>query len=165
MSVMASQINGVLIVYSTVCSGVDQRKYQSSASLAFVRGIHRWPVTSPHKGPITQRMFSFDDVNIFAGSSRRYLTTLVIPSHVNPANGWARQCVIKLWYLNFCSESRMKMRIFFKGRHTWQYNQGNTIICVMFPCNYSTVNWAIGGNVWMFSLRIVYSVVFTDICV
>ena len=62
MRVMASQINGVSIVYSTVCSGADQRKHQSSASLAFVRGIHRWPVNSPHKGPVTRKMFSFDDV-------------------------------------------------------------------------------------------------------
>ena len=32
-------------------------KHQSSASLAFVRGIHWWPVDSPHKGPVTQKMF------------------------------------------------------------------------------------------------------------
>ena len=43
-------------------SGVDQRKHQSSASLAFVRGIHRRPVNSPHKGPVTRKMFPFDDV-------------------------------------------------------------------------------------------------------
>ena len=43
-------------------TGVNQRKHQSSASLAFVRGIHRWPVNSPHKGPVTQKMFAFDDV-------------------------------------------------------------------------------------------------------
>ena len=48
MSAMASQTTGVSIVYSTVCRGVDQRKHHSSASLAFVRGIHRWPVNSPH---------------------------------------------------------------------------------------------------------------------
>ena len=41
MSAMAPQITGVTIVYSTVCSGADQRKYQSSTSLALVRGIHR----------------------------------------------------------------------------------------------------------------------------
>ena len=40
----------------------DQRKRQSSASLAFVRGIHRWPVNSPHKWPVTRQMFPFDDV-------------------------------------------------------------------------------------------------------
>ena len=50
------------MICSTVCSGTDQRKHQSSASLAFVRGIHRWPVNSHHKGPVTQKMFSFDDV-------------------------------------------------------------------------------------------------------
>ena len=62
MSAIASQITSVSIIYSTVCSGVDQWKHQSSASLAFVRGIHRWPVNSPHKGPVTRKMFPFDDV-------------------------------------------------------------------------------------------------------
>ena len=62
MSTMASQITSVLTVYWTVCSSPDQRKHQSSASLAFVRGIHRWPVNSPHKWPVTRKMFPFDDV-------------------------------------------------------------------------------------------------------
>ena len=62
MSTMAFQIIGVSIVYLTVCSGADQRKHQSSATLAFVRGIHLWPVNSPHKGPVTRKMFPFDDV-------------------------------------------------------------------------------------------------------
>ena len=62
MRAMASQITGVSIIYSTVCSGVDQRKHQSSASLAFVRGIHRSAVYSPHKGPVTRIMFPFNDV-------------------------------------------------------------------------------------------------------
>ena len=43
-------------------SGADQRKHQSSTSLAFARGIHRWPVNSPHEGPVTWKMFPFDDV-------------------------------------------------------------------------------------------------------
>ena len=62
MSTMASHITGVSAVCSTVCSGTDQRKHQGSASLAFVRGIHRWPVNFPHKGPVTRKMFPFDDV-------------------------------------------------------------------------------------------------------
>ena len=62
MSTMASQITSLTIVYSTVYSGVDQRKHQSSASLAFVRGIHRSPVNSPHKGQVTRKIFPFDDV-------------------------------------------------------------------------------------------------------
>ena len=57
MSTMASQITSVSIIYSTVCSGPDQRKHQSSASLALVRGIHRRPVNSPHTGPVTPKMF------------------------------------------------------------------------------------------------------------
>ena len=61
MSMMVSQITDVSIV-STICSGIDQRKHQSSASMAFVRGIHRWPVDSPHKRPVTRKMFPFDDV-------------------------------------------------------------------------------------------------------
>ena len=64
MSAMPSQITSLTIVYLTVCSGVDQRKHQSSMSLAFVRGIHRWPVNSPHKGPVTWKIFTFDDVII-----------------------------------------------------------------------------------------------------
>ena len=62
MTAMASQITSLTIVYSTVYSGAYQRKHQSSASLAFVRGIHRGPVNSPHKWPVTRKMFPFDDV-------------------------------------------------------------------------------------------------------
>ena len=64
MAVMASQITSVLIVYTTVCTGTDQRKHQTPALLAFVRGIHRWPVNSPHKGPVMWKMFPFDDIII-----------------------------------------------------------------------------------------------------
>ena len=62
MGAIASQITSLTIVYSIVYSDVDQRKHQSSASLAFVRGIHRVPVNSPHKWPVTRKMFPFDDV-------------------------------------------------------------------------------------------------------
>ena len=62
MGTIASQITSLTIVYSTVYSDADQRKHQSSASLAFVRGIHRGPVESPHKWPVTRKMFPFDDV-------------------------------------------------------------------------------------------------------
>ena len=62
MCTMAAQITSLTIIYSTVYSGVDQRKHHSSALLAFVRGIHREPVNSPHKGPVTRKKFPFDDV-------------------------------------------------------------------------------------------------------
>ena len=58
MSEMASQITGVSIVCLTVCTGAYRRKHQSSASLASVRGIHRSPVDSPHKGPVTRKNVS-----------------------------------------------------------------------------------------------------------
>ena len=57
MSAMSFLITSLTIVYSSAYSVADQRKHQSSASLAFMRGIHRWPVNSPHKGPATPKMF------------------------------------------------------------------------------------------------------------
>ena len=62
MGTIASQITSLTIVYSTVYSGADERKNQSSPSLSFVRGIHRGLVNSPHKWSVTRKMFPFDDV-------------------------------------------------------------------------------------------------------
>ena len=59
MSVMASQISSLTIIYSTVYSGADKKKNQSSVSLAFVRGIHRSPANSLHKWPELQVESSF----------------------------------------------------------------------------------------------------------
>ena len=64
---VASQMNSLTVVYSIVYSEADQRKHQSSASLVFVRGIHRWPVNSPHREPGTRNMFPFDDVIMIIG--------------------------------------------------------------------------------------------------
>ena len=69
-----NECNGVsnttlMIVYSTICSFPNQRRHQSSASLAFVRGIHWWPVNSPHKGPVMWKIFPFDDVIILTAST------------------------------------------------------------------------------------------------
>ena len=62
MGAIASQITSLTIVYPTVYSDADQRKHQGSASLAFVLGIHRGPVNSPHKWPVMRKMFPFDDL-------------------------------------------------------------------------------------------------------
>ena len=62
MTMLASQITSLTVVYSIVYSGVNQRKHQTSASLAFVWEIHRGPVNFPHKWPVTRKMFPFDDV-------------------------------------------------------------------------------------------------------
>ena len=73
MSTIASQISGVTIVYSTVSSGINQRKHQSSASLASCAGIHRRPVNSPHKCPVTRKMFRFDDVIMWSFHHLKYI--------------------------------------------------------------------------------------------
>ena len=56
-SLVQAQITGVSMVCSTVCSSADHRKHQSSWSLEFVRGIHRWLVNSHHKEPVTRKCF------------------------------------------------------------------------------------------------------------
>ena len=64
MGAVTSLITSLTIVYSIVYSDADQRKHQSSELLAYVRGIHRGPVNSPHKWPVTRKMFPFDNVLI-----------------------------------------------------------------------------------------------------
>ena len=71
-SAIACQITSLTIVHSTVNSGADQRKHQSSVSLVFVWIIHRWSVNSPHKWPVTRKMFPFDDVIITCGAIEAY---------------------------------------------------------------------------------------------
>ena len=61
MGKIASQMTSLTNIYSTVYSDADQRKHQSSAPPAFVLEIHRSPVNSLHKGPVTRKMFPFDD--------------------------------------------------------------------------------------------------------
>ena len=80
MNVMFSQIIRVSIVCSSVCSGANQRKHQSSVSLTFVNGIHRRTVDSPHKGPAMRWMSPFDDVIM---SNTRYRQLLQIWHHHN----------------------------------------------------------------------------------
>ena len=81
MGALASQITSLTSVYTTVYSDADQRKHQSSASLAFLRGIHRGPVNSPHKWPVTRKMFPFHDV-IMHGLSIHMNNPLISPIRV-----------------------------------------------------------------------------------
>ena len=64
MDTMASPCS-LTIVFLIVYSGADQRKHQSLRHWPFVRRIHLWPVNSPHKGPVTRKMFPFDKVSMF----------------------------------------------------------------------------------------------------
>ena len=65
MSMMATQTTSLTIIYSALYLGAGQTKYQSFASVAFVRGIHQWSVISPHKWPAIRKMFPFDDVIMY----------------------------------------------------------------------------------------------------
>ena len=83
MGAMAYQVTSLTIVYSIVYSGADQRKHQSSASLAFVWGIHRWPMNSPHKGSVTRKMLPFDDVIMYNQIYVNFNSTL---PYINPCD-------------------------------------------------------------------------------
>ena len=93
ISVMASPITSLTIVYSTVYSGADQREHQSSTTLAFVRGIHQWPVNSPHKWPVTRKMSPFDDVIMCA--TRPAVNMKVSPVIIHQCNGNTKPEVAK----------------------------------------------------------------------
>ena len=118
MGAMASQITSLTIVYSTLYSGADDRKHQSSASLAFVWGIHRGPVNSPHKWPVTRKMFPFDDVimNQFIDVHIHYLTPMTNllkgKDKTNLSNGKFRQdmeCISLLDIMFFADEKKVPL--------------------------------------------------------
>ena len=88
MTTLASQITSLAIVYSIAYSDADQRKHQSPASLAFVRGIHRGPVNSPHKGPVTRKMFPFDDVIMRMSQLRTMVLSICVK--------WSMMCIITI---------------------------------------------------------------------
>ena len=95
MGRIASQITSLTIVYSTIYSDADQRKHQSSGSLAFVRGIHWGPVNSPHKWPVTRKMFPFHDVIMYWPFMRWIHRSPVGSLHEGPA---ARRIDVSLMY-------------------------------------------------------------------
>ena len=99
MGTMTSQITVPSVIYSTVCSGADQRKHQSSASLAFVQGIHRWPVNSPHKRPVTREMFPFDDVIMTRMSAKRDISTLWTNPSGHTSKSWC-EFGFEYWHPN-----------------------------------------------------------------
>ena len=112
MGTIASQITSLTIVYSIVYSDADQTKHQSSASLAFVRGIHRGPVNSPHKWSVTRKMFPFDDVIMgqISGSDhrntkecrekpiRRELGYVIRNTSVPTKEYWSAEATNHLWF-------------------------------------------------------------------
>ena len=140
MSPMASQITGVSIVYSTVCSGADQRKHQRSASLAIVRGIQRWPVISPHKGPVTRKMFPLDDVTMIW--------------QVSPQLSYGDTCQIWTWFdefdIYFCNTINFYNEEIYE-RSFSNPHKGCSLIIWLFPlmcCSYFSLqlHWQVPGE-------------------
>ena len=96
---MVSQITSLAIVCFTVYSGADEIKHHSSASLAFVRGIHRWPLNSQCKGTVTQKMLPFDNVQKFLAKIKQYLR------RENKANETQGRCIIMLRGIKICANA------------------------------------------------------------
>ena len=116
MHTMASQITSLMIVYSSVCLHADQRKHQSSTSLAFVWGIHWWPVNSPHKWPVMRKMFPFDGIimhmtkfpwqrSIIQGLGVSLLLVLTGCWTVNPLTYWGQDKMAATFQMKFSNSS------------------------------------------------------------
>ena len=109
MGAMASHNTRLAIVYTTVHSATDQRKHQSSTSLAFVRGIHRWPVNYPHKWPVTRKMFPFDDVIMCSAKikNKRWSFSHVIVFTCIWHTNWSMKFFMLWFSLNMCKYLRL----------------------------------------------------------
>ena len=140
MGTIASQITSLTIVYSTVYSHAYQRKYKSSASLAFVRGIHLRPVNSPHKLPVTWKMFRFDDVILLSKLvmvlPKKQITIWIIEQlgEVWPLHMCATLQHLLIWIVELCAVSQVNMiRIAFGCLHVYackfQFSNGITFCC------------------------------------
>ena len=101
MSAMASQITNLTIVYSTVYSGADQRKHQSSASLTFVGG----PMNSTHKGPVARKMFPiYDVIMLTIVTPHSWMNTCTNINHCDKM-----QCPITCWLVLWKHKRRFKI--------------------------------------------------------
>ena len=138
MSGMASEITGVSIVCSTVDSCVDQRKHQSSASLAFARGIRRWPMNSPHKRPETRKMFPFDDVIMGVGGVWERLQWIGADRHVGCDERSAERTLYPI------------LRLYRSIHHQWDMVDMAIAHMIDFNCK-----WSIIVLVWISAKSIV----------
>ena len=122
MSSLASQITRLTIVVSTVYSRADKKKHQRSASLAFVWGIHQWPVNSPHKGPVTRKIFPFDDVIMFPIPVNKPLITF---HYGNSGKGFTFILMIIHYHVRGnqreCSMLFFIVEVIYCGHNVWTY--------------------------------------------
>ena len=137
MRAMASQIIVVSIVYSTACSGVDQRKQQSFASLVFVRGIHRWPLNSPHKGPVTEKCFHLMTSSWFIDIAIQWMYTVSDSTPALQSKGKDTQyhVLIPLWSPRWLASPFYKIKTYSDALcHTrwpitlrWRHNERDSV--------------------------------------
>ena len=149
MGMIASQITSLTIVYTTVYSGADQRKHQSSASLAFVQGIHRRPVNFPHKWPVTRKMFPFDDVivntsrpnnigwvgsNFNENSPYMYVISITVFIMVNMHGTCIETCYL---CFNFSTALNMKLGVYrIRGPFPWCAVSEIFVLCASILISY-----------------------------
>ena len=120
MSSMTSQITCASIVYPIVCPGADQSTHLNSASLAFVRGIHRWPVNSPHKGPVMWKMSPFDDV-IMVNSG---VIDNSLDNSLDNSDVWNARCCFNMkrpsfeYKYSYCKDNGMPRSSYFYNRNS-----------------------------------------------
>ena len=157
MGAIASQTTSLTIVYSAVYSGADQSKHQSSASLAFVWGNHRGPVNSPHKWPVTRKMFPFDDVImsiIICHEDQTKSEKLVVLSC-----SWPKSFFQNNWWCNtnnfWAAISGHDWQSFWISRQTLKstlYVTTNLLKCITLKNIHLKVNivnlWQIGARWW-----------------
>ena len=135
---IASQISSLTTVYSTVYSDTDQSTHQSSASLNFVRGIHRGPVNSPDKWPVTRKMFPFDDVMMF-----------MAVFSLKPYNSWYGRPISLYSFEGYCYISRSSYQIFFSVKEAIDNSIGGDNLLARFIINYVHSLWGIEATIAM----------------
>ena len=106
--------------YSTVYSDTDQRKHQSSASLAFVWGIHRGPVNSPHKWPVTRKMIPFDDVIMDWGKAR-IRDSLITTLDMLPLSVSYGMSIVRIWENIKTLSVLSRHRAVYGSKHVWKH--------------------------------------------
>ena len=127
MVAMASQITNLTIVYLIVYSGADQRKYKRSTSLAFVLGIRRWPVNSPHKWTVMRKMFSFDDIIARSEWLMRVLWGR-FSADVTKEWDWETR-----WTANDCTAFSDWVAVRISWNHSWPSHLKSVIFCIRSP--------------------------------
>ena len=128
---MAYQITSLTIVYLIVHSSAGQRKHQSSSSLAFVRGIHRRPVNSPHSpetGEFPAHMASnAEDVSIW------WPHHVLVTEIEHMSSGCRMLCFTSL------VNTRWMASLWLRHGCCWQAGDGG--YCIRHPSKMLTMCW------------------------